>query len=121
MRKAIDGKLREESKDYPGYFKYEFIIQEEDGSKTKIPAYGVDMQDALARIVKIEKIKKIKKRFGRIPDWVYQISWFSYLIGIMIPYYFFGNVFYTIFGLILPFVFILGLKTWGDRGKLKKR
>ena len=44
MRRAINGKLREESKDYPGYFKYEFEIREEDGSITKVPVYGIDMQ-----------------------------------------------------------------------------
>ena len=53
-RKAIDCKLIEESKSNPGYFKYMITIQEMDGSVNRQPAYGVDMQDAMKRLVRSE-------------------------------------------------------------------
>ena len=60
-RKAIDGKLVEESKSNPGYYKYQFSIKELNGDVNVIPSYGVDMTDALQRILKNEKKEKLKK------------------------------------------------------------
>jgi hypothetical protein len=57
-RKAIDGKMIEESKTSPGYFKYQFTILELDGTKNEVPAYGKDMEDALERLVWVERIEK---------------------------------------------------------------
>lgn len=57
-RKAIDGKMIEESKTSPGYFKYQFTILELDGSKNILPAYGKDMEDALERLVWVERVDK---------------------------------------------------------------
>lgn len=57
-RKAIDGKMIEESKTSPGYFKYQFTILELDGSKNILPAYGKDMGDALERLVWVERVDK---------------------------------------------------------------
>ena len=113
MRRAINGKLREESKDYPGYFKYEFEIREEDGSITKVPVYGIDMQDALSRIVREEKIKKVKNIIKVIPDWVFIISWFVYIGGIVGVGYYTNQTTTTLIGLVLPFLTFLGLKIWG--------
>ena len=48
-RKAIDCTLIRESKDHPGYFKYQVTIQELDGTTHVVPAYGKDMEDALER------------------------------------------------------------------------
>ena len=53
-RKAIDCKLIEESASNPGYFKYMVTIQESDGTINQQPAYGVDMQDAIKRLVRSE-------------------------------------------------------------------
>ena len=53
-RKAIDCKLIEESKSNPGYFKYMITIQSKDGTITKHPAYGKDMQNAIRRLVMAE-------------------------------------------------------------------
>ena len=50
-RKAISAELVRESKDNPGYFRYNIEIQEVDGTRHTVPAYGKDMQDAIARLV----------------------------------------------------------------------
>ena len=47
-RKAIFCKLVRPSNSNPGYFKYEVVIQETDGSTNTQPAYGKDMQDAIS-------------------------------------------------------------------------
>jgi len=57
-RKAIESKLIGESKTSPGYFKYQFTIQEVDGTIHEIPAYGKDMEDALERLVWVERSNK---------------------------------------------------------------
>jgi len=58
-RKAIDCQLIEESKSNPGYFKYMVTIQEMDGTSNKQPAYGVDMQDAMKRLVRSENAEMV--------------------------------------------------------------
>ena len=60
-RKAINCELINSSKSNPGYFKYLITIQEPDGEITKQPAYGVDMQDAVSRLVWTERTLKIDK------------------------------------------------------------
>jgi hypothetical protein len=60
-RRATDGKLIEKSNSNPGYYKYQFTIREIDGSESVIPSYGVDMTDALQRILKHERKEKLNK------------------------------------------------------------
>ena len=60
-RRATDGKLIEKSNSNPGYYKYQFTIREIDGSESTIPSYGVDMTDALQRILKHERKEKLSK------------------------------------------------------------
>ena len=60
-RKAIDCKLIEESASNPGYFKYMITIQDKDGSSSKQPAYGIDMQDAIKRLVRSENADMVVK------------------------------------------------------------
>tara|TARA_Y100000389_G_C17445964_1_gene511614 strand:+ start:740 stop:1120 length:381 start_codon:yes stop_codon:yes gene_type:complete len=60
-RRAIDAKLIRRSKDNPGYFVYQFKIRELDGSINVMPSYGVDMSDALDRILKNERRVKINE------------------------------------------------------------
>jgi len=61
-RKAIDCKLVGPSSTSPGYFKYEVTIQEESGTIHKEPAYGVDMQDAISRLVWTERVEKVNPK-----------------------------------------------------------
>ena len=60
-RRATDGKLIEKSKSNPEYYKYQFTIREVDGSENVIPSYGVDMTDALQRILKHERKEKLNE------------------------------------------------------------
>ena len=58
-RKAIDCQLIEESASNPGYFKYMITVQDVDGTISKHPAYGIDMQDAIKRLVRSEHAEKV--------------------------------------------------------------
>ena len=58
-RKAIDCKLVKESSSYEGYFKYIVTVEEIDGSISKHPSYGKDMQDAIRRLVRSEHADKV--------------------------------------------------------------
>ena len=60
-RKAIDCTLIRASESNPGYFKYIITIQDTKGNITKQPAYGVDMQDAISRLVWNERTEKVTK------------------------------------------------------------
>jgi hypothetical protein len=66
-RKATDCTLVRESKDNPGYFKYQVTIQELDGSTHVVPTYGKDMEDALERLVWSERKDKIVKKKATTP------------------------------------------------------
>jgi hypothetical protein len=61
-RKAIDCKMVGPSSSSPGYFKYEITIEEESGKIHKEPAYGVDMQDAISRLVWTERVEKVNPK-----------------------------------------------------------
>jgi len=61
-RKAIDCKLIGPSSSSPGYFKYEVTIEEESGKIHKETAYGLDMQDAISRLVWTERVEKVNPK-----------------------------------------------------------
>ena len=61
-RRAIDCKLIERSKSNPGYCKYMITIAEMDGTIHKQPAYGKDMQGALARLMNTELTFKVERK-----------------------------------------------------------
>ena len=50
----------------PGYFKYEVTIEEESGKIHKEPAYGLDMQDAISRLVWTERAEKVNPKVNII-------------------------------------------------------
>ena len=79
-RRAIDCKFVEKSKTSPGYLKYEVTICEKDGTIHKQPAYGVDMQSAIARLVNQERTVQIEKQVYQNPFiialvWIGIMSW----------------------------------------------
>lgn len=80
-RKAIHAELRKESQTFDGWLKYEVTIKNEDDSLEKVPAYGKDLQDALSRVVHDERVEKIEKQAKRIPEIVWVILWFGYILG----------------------------------------
>ena len=75
-RRAIKCKFIEKSKTSPGYLKYEVTICEKDGTKHKQPAYGVDMQSAIARLVNQERTVQIEKKVYQNP-FIVAIAWIA--------------------------------------------
>ena len=80
-QKVINVTYRKDSKAFPDWLKYEVELLNEDGSTTKIPAYGKDLQDALSRVVHDQRVDKVEKQAKRIPDIVWVILWFGYILG----------------------------------------
>jgi len=79
-RRAIDCKLLKKSETHKGYCKYMVTIGEVDGSITKQPVYGKDMQSALKRLLNTELTKKVERRLEKSTGLIF-LSWIS-LIGI---------------------------------------
>jgi len=110
-RKAIKAELRKESKTFPGYYKYELDIQEEDGSITKaVPAYGKEIQDALQRTVKHNKIEKVERVFSNLPYWVMIIVFMIYMTALSITSLKSGEMWPLITGVTSMVVIILGVQ-----------
>ena len=86
-QKVINAEYRKDSNTFPEWMKYEVTILNEDGTTQKIPAYGKDLQDALSRVVHDKRVKNIEKRTKRIPDLVWIVLWFGYILGwVMLTY-----------------------------------
>jgi len=81
-QKVINATYRKDSDTFPDWLKYEFEILNEDGTTEMIPAYGKDLQDALSRVVHDKKVVKVEQRTKRIPDIVWVVLWFGYILGI---------------------------------------
>ena len=80
-RKVLNVSYRKDSDTFNDWMKYEIEILNEDGSREKIPAYGKDLQDALSRVVHDKKVEKLERKTKRIPDIVWAILWFGYILG----------------------------------------
>ena len=63
-RRAIDCKLLKKSSTHKGYCKYMVTICELDGTCHKEPAYGIDMQDALSRLINKERTIKVERKIN---------------------------------------------------------
>ena len=110
-RKAIKAELRKESQSFPGYYKYELDIQEEDGSITRaVPAYGKDLQDALQRTVKQDKIEKAEQVFSNLPYWVMIVVFMIYMTALSITSLKMGEMWPLITGVSSMVVIILGVQ-----------
>ena len=81
-QKVISVEFRKDSDAFPEWMKYEVTILNEDGTTQKIPAYGKDLQDALSRVVHDKKVEKVEKRTKRIPDIVWVVLWFGYILAL---------------------------------------
>lgn len=111
MRKAIRAELRKESQTFPGYFKYELDVQEEDGTIIKnVPAYGKDLQDALNRTVRKDKIEKVEKTFNNLPDWLILSIFMVYMSAIAYTSTKLGQSWPIVGGMIFIAMVILGIK-----------
>ncbi len=118
-RRAIDCKIIEKSKSNPGYCKYMITIAEMDGTIHKQPAYGKDMQDALARLMNIERTVKIEKKMERNP-FIFFLIW----MGVMSIPVIFGDIHDTpwfilyLFGAFTAMFALAGLwQSYIERGK----
>lgn len=80
-QKVINVTYRKDSQTFPKWMKYEVEILHEDGTTQLIPAYGKDLQDALSRVVHDDRVEKVEERVKRIPDLVWAILWFGYILG----------------------------------------
>jgi len=124
-KKAIHAEYRKTSESFPEWLKYEVTILSEDGNTTKVPAYGKDLQDALSRVVHDEKVEKLEKRTKRIPDLVWAVLWFGYILGWTMltyevsPYNKFDGLFF-VSGLALITGLTLWAKTWFRRRNIEK-
>ena len=107
-RRAIECKFVEKSKSSPGYLKYEITICEKDGTIHKEPAYGVDMQSAISRLLNKERTVMVEKKLHNNPlllfiAWVALMIW-PVLVGIasdsphMLLYSFTGIAVLTMLG-----------------------
>ena len=81
-QKVINATYRKDSNTFPDWMKYEVTILNEDGTTAKIPAYGKDLQDALSRVVHDKKVVEVEKRTKRIPDLVWVVLWFGYILAL---------------------------------------
>lgn len=69
-RMAVSAKRLKKSKKYPRHWKYSIEVEEVDGTINIIPAYGTDMEDALASVSLIEHRSWLLRFFNRIPQWI---------------------------------------------------
>ena len=82
-QKVINVTYRKDSISFNEWMKYEITLIDEDGEKQVIPAYGKDLQDALSRVVHDKKVIEVEKRVRRIPEIIWVILWFGYILGLM--------------------------------------
>jgi len=84
----------------PEYFRYDVTVGEVDGTITKHPVYGKDMQDAITRLLHQEKTAKIEKKMERNP-----FIFFCIWLGLMAtPVIWHGDITYTPWFVLYMFV-----------------
>jgi len=124
-QKVINVSYRKDSSTFSDWMKYEIEIMNEDGSTEKIPAYGKDLQDALSRVVHDKKVERIEQKTKRIPDLVWVVLWFGYILGWTMltyevsPYDKFDGMFF-ILGIALITSITLRAKAWFRQRNIDK-
>jgi len=107
-RRAIEAKLIEKSKSNPGYYKYQIKIKELNGEEHVVPSYGVDMEDALRRIIKNENKEKINKVYTKkIEPTLFILIFSSWLSCILISAISYDNPKYALYGTLGVVSFML--------------
>tara|TARA_B100000287_G_C20508580_1_gene732105 strand:+ start:98 stop:487 length:390 start_codon:yes stop_codon:yes gene_type:complete len=79
-RRAIHCEMIRKSKSNPEYFKYEITVGNTDGTITKHPVYGKDMQNAISRLLNQERTIKIEKKMERNPLFFF-IIWMAVMLA----------------------------------------
>ena len=75
----------------PEYFRYDITVGETDGTITKHPVYGKDMQDAITRLLHQERTAKIEKKMEKNP-FIFFLAWMAVMA---IPVIVYGDLTYT--------------------------
>ncbi len=105
-RKAIECKLVSESKTSPGYFKYLITIEEVNGEVYDVPAYGIDMQDAIKRLLAVERSEKISRVYVNKVEPITLIAvalgWFAAVMVSAIT----DNYQYALYGVVTMFTVV---------------
>jgi len=123
-RKAIDCTLVRASESNPGYFKYIITIQESNGDIVKQPAYGVDMQDAISRLVWSERTEKVTKVTNK-PN-ILNLTAVLVALVLVVPSFFsiYLDTPYPILGAIIVILSAFGgaifFKKYLDKGNFEK-
>ena len=84
-RRALFSKFLGKSNTHKGYYKYLITVGEKDGTITKHPVYGKDMQDAISRLIKKELTIKVEKKLETgwvFFAWLLAMSWPAAIFGI---------------------------------------
>ena len=116
-QKVINVTYRKDSISFNEWMKYEITLIDEQGERQVIPAYGKDLQDALSRVVHDKKVVEVEKRVRRIPEIIWVILWFGYIVGLMeftylvSPYDKFNGALF-LGGMSLITLITLWAKTW---------
>ena len=116
-QKVINASYRKDSQTFPDWLKYEVELLNEDGTTEKIPAYGKDLQDALSRVVHDKKVVEVEQKAKRIPDVVWVVLWFGYMLGlveltyIISPHNSFRGIFF-LGGIAVVTAGVLRAKSW---------
>ena len=76
-RKATNCKLVRPSSSSPGYFRYDVTIQEKNGDISTQPCYGVDMQDAISRLINKERTIKVERKLTGTNPFLVFIIWMA--------------------------------------------
>ena len=90
-RRALVCKMVRKSTSNPEYFRYEVTVGELDGTITKHPVYGKDMQDAISRLINKERTEKIEKKMEKNP----LIFFLIWMFVMAIPVIWHGDLTYT--------------------------
>jgi|TARA_B110000503_G_scaffold26884_1_gene42565 hypothetical protein len=125
-QKAIHAEYRKTSETFPEWLKYEVTLLNEDGTTSKVPAYGKDLQDALSRVVHDSKVKKLEKKYiKKLPVTGWVIAWFLGLSLILTNMYSsIGHNYVGVYivGAIVTYTFMtLSVANWFSLRNLDKK
>ena len=108
------------SNKHPEYFRYDVTVGETDGTITKHPVYGKDMQDAITRLLHQERTMKIEEKMERNP-FIFFCIWLAVMA---MPVAIHGDITYTPWFILYMFATFTGLfvaagywNTYLEKGK----
>lgn len=70
----------DECSERPGFYRYEVEVGEKDGTVWEASVYGVDMTDALNKLLWNRRVHRVENILYGIPDWCLFILWMGVTI-----------------------------------------